>query len=258
MMKFQPTYKSTHVEQLAVSPGQMILSKDSLYFDTPGEKRVRVIGGQFEEDITASVGPVIDDFVAVPQPGIREVGAAIPSISLSANIVRKTNPIIVARIVTLPSTVLAEADNSPEGGAISVIDSEGVDNGVREYQCFVEDDQQFTAAATLRYEFVWPAFIGAVDSPTPNTAILQSLKKYVVKKSSISHNFAMKNKYMCAVFPASWGEIKSIVDPSGHDLTHLFNRSTVELEQGSYSQEYNVYVFSAVNSFDGFLVNLIF
>ena len=193
--------------------------------------------------------PGISLFTATPTPfGLKEVGQTISSVNLSGTIVKGTHDIRLARLIRLPDTLLTENVSIPNGGTVSITDSVGVDNGIREYRCYVEDTTGLTAFTDMRFEFVWPVYVGSINGTTITTPELQLLQKKVVKKSDLAHSYTHANQRMCGCFPVSWGLPSAIKDGNGLSMKQMMRQSNLTFTSGPYSQQYTVFIFDVANT----------
>jgi len=198
--------------------------------------------------------PSITSFTASPTAfGLKEIGQAISTITLTANVVKGTNDISTAKIIRLPNTNSPLITNSnANGGTVTITDPVGIDTGIREYRCQVEDVKGLTAIVDMKFEFVWSAYTGSVSVPNPTAPTIQAMTKHIVKPQNVTHSYTHTGQYMAGAFPTTWGMPTAIRDNNGIDYLDYFTTSTVTLVAGSYAQAYNVFVFSMANTFTNY------
>jgi len=197
--------------------------------------------------------PVIVSFTAEPDEfGLKEVGEAISSVTLTVEVEKGENDIRSVHIISLPDTLLTEDLSITDSGTVSITDSVGMDQGIREYRCLVEDVKGITQAAYKKFEFVCPAYTGSVNTATPAVPVLQALDKHLVNKSNVAHSYTHIGKRMCGCFPVEWGMPIAIRDDNGNDYLALFTHTVQEFTLGLHDVDYNVFVYSMANMSDEF------
>lgn len=114
-------------------------------------------------------------------------------------------------------------------------------------QVKVEDGKSLVTANSLALTFVYPYYHGSIaDGTVVNDAVIQGLTKDVSIKGTKTYNYNTSNSCMVIAYPASYGNIRTIIDPNGFDITGSFTKSQVAVTANdSTSQTYNVYVSSA-------------
>ena len=114
-------------------------------------------------------------------------------------------------------------------------------------QVKVEDGKSLVTANSLALTFVYPYYHGSIaDGTVVNDAAIRGLTKDVSIKGTKTYNYNTSNSCMVIAYPASYGNISTIIDPNGFDITGSFTKSQVAVTANdSTSQTYNVYVSSA-------------
>ena len=114
-------------------------------------------------------------------------------------------------------------------------------------QVKVEDGKSLVTANSLALTFVYPYYHGSIaDGTVVNDTVIQGLTKDVSIKGAKTYNYNTSNSCMVIAYPASYGNIQTIIDPNGFDITGSFTKSQVAVTANdSTSQTYNVYVSSA-------------
>ena len=114
-------------------------------------------------------------------------------------------------------------------------------------QVKVEDGKSLVTANSLALTFVYPYYHGSIaDGTVVNDTVIQGLTKDVSIKGTKTYNYNTSNSCMVIAYPASYGNIRTIIDPNGFDITGSFTKSQVAVTANdSTSQTYNVYVSSA-------------
>jgi len=209
--------------------------------------------------LSPDVHPEIDTFTSTPTAfGLKEVGQVISSVTLTAEVIKGTNNIKSVKIIRMPNTTLTENLSIPNGGDVSITDSVGLDNGVREYRCFVEDTEGLTATSDMKFEFVFPVLVGSVTDAVPSEPTLKALSHVLTGKRNILHAYTHTNQRMCMCVPTTWGLPIVIKDGNGLILSQMLTQTTMTLTFGSHSQSYNVFVFNVSNTVDNYTLNFTF
>ena len=99
--------------------------------------------------------------------------------------------------------------------------------------------------------FYDPTFYGVLDVNyelnTENSALITNQnKKLLANKNNVSCSYTAKDQYPFFAYPASYGNLTSIVDSSNLDFTNDFNKTTMNLNVKSGTVSYNIYVLKNV------------
>ena len=99
--------------------------------------------------------------------------------------------------------------------------------------------------------FYDPTFYGVLDVNyelnTENSALITNQnKKLLANKNNVSCSYTAKDQYPFFAYPASYGDLTSIVDSSNLDFTNDFNKTTMNLNVKSGTVSYNIYVLKNV------------
>ena len=89
---------------------------------------------------------------------------------------------------------------------------------------------------TKTIDFILPFHYGVSDSPTITD--FDGLTKDLKKKGDKSYKFTTDNQHMVVAYDASYGNLKSIIDPNGFEVISGWNVSELEVN----GQTYKVYV----------------
>ena len=93
---------------------------------------------------------------------------------------------------------------------------------------------------------------GAIDKDTTvDEAAVKNTTKLVQTKANRSLTFNSDNQRLMIAYPASYGQISSIMDPNGFNITDTFTRYMISMRFGDDDIQYFVYVneASTVNNF---------
>ena len=96
------------------------------------------------------------------------------------------------------------------------------------------------------------------DGATIDEALVTGLTKKVEAKGNKNVSYTCNNQCMVFAYPASYGNLKKIIDPNNFDVTGTFAKSTVNITTAdSQSTAYNVYVNEA-STVSGFTMSFQF
>lgn len=99
-----------------------------------------------------------------------------------------------------------------------------------------------------------PMFWGMLNSATPNATMIKALGKQIVAKGAQTAYFTGSNKFVCFAYPASYGELKSIVDVKlGYEYLNGFKKFYLQnVDLDGRTDNYNVYVQQNATTLNNF------
>ena len=89
-----------------------------------------------------------------------------------------------------------------------------------------------SVSASKTLSFIQAYFYGASNSAT--VADFTELNKVVTAKGQKTYNFTTNNQYMVFAYDSSYGNIKTILDGNGFDVTDGWSKTTVTVDGFSY------------------------
>ena len=93
------------------------------------------------------------------------------------------------------------------------------------------------------FTFVDPYFYGILDTnATPASADITNKTKAVASKGNKTYSFTCTAKFPFVAYPASYGNLKSILDGNGFENLTDFTKHTVTLAVTSGNVSYNIYI----------------
>lgn len=93
------------------------------------------------------------------------------------------------------------------------------------------------------FTFVDPYFYGILDTnTTPTSGDITNKTKAVASKGNKTYSFTCTAKFPFIAYPASYGNLKSILDGNGFENLTDFTKHTVTLSITSGNVSYNVYI----------------
>ena len=115
----------------------------------------------------------------------------------------------------------------------------------------VSDSQNSVTATGGSFTFVDPFFWGVVAPETPVTSeMVTGLTKVVQTKGSKTFTYTTNNQCMVIAYPASYGDLKSALDPNKFENISSYTKTTLDVTVTSGSVSYNVYVKEASTASD--------
>lgn len=210
--------------------------------------------------VAPAQAPGVSAFTAAPAFGLKEIGVPIGAVNLNAVVTRGTADIVSATIERVsPPDVIATNTAVAMGGVVSGVDSTGIDNGTRVYRLTVVDVAERTTVREGTFEFVYPALIGSVPTTTPIEEQIQEMAgRQIVKRSTRTQPITHTASRICGAFPSTWGEVTRILDGNQFNVTGGFVKTSMMLNFGPYSTEYNVYVATTATTFTDFIMTFVF
>lgn len=184
-----------------------------------------------------------------PNGGTYEIGTAVPTVSISATGVRQSDKIQQVRIYKDGTAVVTQANEGTGNCTATYTDTNITQKTV--YKADVYDGTNTVASAQTTFNFVRPAFVGALASDKSLDAItstdVNGLSKKVMSPANIVNSFTLKAQRMCIALPTGW-TLKNIMDPNGFDITKSFAHGVVKVMCADNSEvNYTVYVSDATD-----------
>lgn len=187
--------------------------------------------------------PVVS-FAANPGGGIKEKGAVLENIALTATITKKSEDIKKVEFLN-GSAVLHTVSVPKAGGGKESYTWPGPLNTDVTLKARVTDAKDSTVDSnTIGYTFVYPIYIGALDAAVADPAAdqIKAMEKRVVAKSNQQYAYTITDKRMCIACPPGM-TVRQILDPNGFDSTSAFDVQKVSVTgMDGTAQEYTVYV----------------
>jgi hypothetical protein len=105
-------------------------------------------------------------------------------------------------------------------------------------------DETTTLSASFAINYVDPIFWGIADkNETPTSSQIVGLTKVIEAKGNKTYNFTTVGKqHPIFAYPASYGNLKSILDSNGYEYIDDFQKYTINVAVASGTVSYNVYI----------------
>lgn len=179
-----------------------------------------------------------------PNGGTYEIGTSVPSITINATGIRQSDIIQNVKIYKNNAVVVTQEHNKEGNCAATYADTNISEKTT--YKADVYDGTNTVTSATTTFNFVRPAFVGALASDktldTINSDDINGLTKKVMSPANIVNTFTLNTQRMCLALPTGW-TVKSIMDPNGFDITKSFASGTLKVTCADGNEvSYTVYV----------------
>lgn len=180
-----------------------------------------------------------------PNGGTYERGTSVTVTALKVNATKKSSA-IASVVAKNGSTVLATVtDGVANGGSFNCLPAEGITlTSNTTFTGVVTDvDGGSASANSATFTFIDPYYYGVVADGTVMTSdIVKSLSKDVKTKGNKTYKYTTAGECMVIAYPASYGALKSALDPNKFENISSFTQSTVTIETIGGNVEYYVYV----------------
>lgn len=204
-------------------------------------------GTQVEDLLFKLLHPYVQptiNYSCNPNGGTYEIGTTVSSVSISATGVRQSDKIQLVRIYKDGAVVVTQENEGTGNCTASYNDTNITQRTV--YKADVYDGTNTVSSAQTTFNFVRPAFVGAlaadktIDNITSDD--INGMSKKVMSPANISNSFNLSAQRMCIALPTGW-TLKNIVDPNGFDITASFASGIIKVTCADGSEvNYNVYV----------------
>lgn len=118
--------------------------------------------------------------------------------------------------------------------------------GVLEYE--KSDSTSASVEKTATYTFVMASYYGAVTTAPTDKAGIIALTKNVKNTKAQTATFTLSNQRSCYAYPASFGNLTSIVDANNFQYINSYTKTTVTVD----GTNYNVYTLTDPVTATGF------
>lgn len=196
------------------------------------------------------VAPVINSFTSSPNGGTFEKGTTQNITQFTLSVTTKSDEITQVDISDVGRQTGLYLDGRTEVLPIPKTVTEN-----KYFTLSIKDARNKTYTKNSgTFNFVYPYYHGAMGATeTISEAIVTSLTKRVEAKGNKTYSFTTDNQKMVFAYPASYGNLKKIVDPNGFDNTATFTKNVMNITGlDGTAQSYNVYVANDPSSVTAF------
>lgn len=167
-----------------------------------------------------------------PATTVYKKGSSIASVTMTATVTKKSNPITAVEFYV--GGVLVDTQTGATGGTFTYTRTTAITSDTT-FKVIVRDGTS-SPEASKSVVFVNPYYYGASSSATVTDTT--GLSELVETKGNKTKAYTLSNEYAVFMYPASYGNLKSILDPNNFENLADFNKSTATIDSVSY----NVYV----------------
>jgi hypothetical protein len=176
--------------------------------------------------------------------GVYEKGSSV-SINSAALLVQKTSQdlkevVLKKNGATLSTLTEFNLENSQY--SINFNLSENLDGQTDvTYTVEVVDETDEIVRSSQRYTFVYPYYIGCLDTKIAiSPADISSLNKRVAAKGNFAQSYITNNQYPVVAYPKAYGRLSSITDHNG--FVQAWDSSIITLDINGEQIEYYLYI----------------
>jgi len=211
-------------------------------------KNVDVIGKDAALDTLFNIqaqAPLIS-LTANPVNTLREFGNNVPSVILSANTTKKTNPILSVYFERNGSLLHQVLIPSANGGTEVFTENNPI--AINTTFRAVVSDGTLTGSSSLTFNFVYPFYWG-VGAKALTALQIQALTKAIETKANKVVITSPTSQVYYFAFPKSYGLLTSILDKNGFETIsgYTLTEKTFTMLDGT-TQAYYVYEFNSITT----------
>ena len=247
--------------ELSFSSDTKFVETEGTMVDLSGLKAGTVITGWTDHKVLQAAlfpatSPSITSFT--PASTVNEVGTEVGTVTLSASVIKKTNPITSVTFYANDVAIETITTDVENGGTFTKdYDFEtNVDTDV-EFKVVVSDGVLTDATKSSTFSFVRNGFYGTDTDATPLTTsdqvrALTSVKN-VKKGSTFNIQVPVGANKVVISYPSTLGDLKSVkfVESMNAEISSVFNKTAIQVEGANAytSTEYNVYQYVPATPF---------
>lgn len=173
-----------------------------------------------------------------PPFGSYEIGNDLKLIALTANVIKKSNPITAIRIKNGASIVTSFTNNIVNGGYFTYTPPSPISITSNTTYTLEVDDGSSTTTISGTFNLIEAMYSGTT-STTPSSATISELNKIIKTKSSQIISFTTSLGHAVFAYPQSYGELTSIIDPNNFECIKGFNKIIITVNNASYYMYYS-------------------
>lgn len=194
-------------------------------------------------------------FSTNPGAQVREFGNPIAELTLTAKTTKKSKPITEVKFFRGSELIETVASPTAGGGTETFKVTEAVEANTT-FKATVNDGQTNVTSNTVSFTFVYPMYVGNVKAASPDASEIQAMEKLIITKpSSRSKSNTLTDARFCIAYPASYGNLKSVLDANQFEIIDDFVKETKKMTGlDGTAQDYNIYTFKNVVTMTDFTV----
>lgn len=193
-------------------------------------------------------------FSATPTNRVIELGNLV-DVVLTANITKMSNDITKIEFLQGSSVILTDTNHSTGGIVTHTVNDLGLTSSFR---VRVNDGKNNIQSSQITYNFIYPAYVGLIDTDTPSEDVIKSLTKLIQLPANYTYTSPQfTKKRICMACPPGW-ILSSIKDGNGFENFSSFTQLKVSITGlDGTAKEYTVY-FNGISSQNaGFIMTFI-
>lgn len=168
-----------------------------------------------------------------PSTVLYEKGTTISTLTLSASATKKSENIASIKFYQGSTLLETITDGVASGGNFTCSEDIAAFSTDTTFKASVTDSVTgSTVDSTKTVEFIVPFYYG--NSDTDTISALTGLTKDLSKKGSKTYTYTASNKYLCILYPSSYGTLSSIKDSNNFENIGNFNTDTVTIGDDTY------------------------
>lgn len=183
-----------------------------------------------------------------PNGGTFEKGTSVSVTALKVTATKKSSAIASVVAKQGSTTITTITEGVAEGGTFNCLPAEGITlTADATFTGTVTDvDGGSASASSTKFTFIDPYYYGVVADGTAITSdVIKSLTKDVKAKGNKNYTYTTEGECMVIAYPASYGELKSAVDPNGFENIASYTKHEVTVTTASGDVAYYAYVKTA-------------
>ena len=171
-------------------------------------------------------------------------GTSIGSTLLSLGITKKSKDIV--RVDYKRNGSIIHTNSTPNNTSDSWTDSTPITDTTT-FKCTVNDGRTDTDSNTITFSAVYQMYQGKVasDVTSPNESQIKANSEIVKTKQNIVQAFTLANEKAIFAYPVGYGNLASIIDHNGFNITNSFTKTTIGVTMNDNTvQVFNVYTMN--------------
>ena len=194
--------------------------------------------------------------VTNPNKTTYEKGETATIKNITVNITLGSNPIKIVKLFVNGEQVQSQTPLETEGTTSVVFElNKSINSSKKEgyYRVVVEDEKGYNITINSKaINFYYPSYYGITSESTTLNSLTESaikgMTKKVEAKGDKTHTYTTEQQRMIYAYPKSYGELTSIVDMNGFNVTGSFEKKTISINTADGKQDYYVYMNNASTS----------
>jgi hypothetical protein len=194
--------------------------------------------------------------VTNPNKTVYEKGETATIKNITINITLGSNPIKIVKLFVNGEQVQSQTPINTEGTTSVVFElNESINDSKKEghYRVVIEDEKGYSITINSKaINFYYPSYYGIASENTTLDSLTESLIKGMTKKVEAkgdkTYAYTTEQQHMIYAYPKSYGELASIIDMNGFNVTGSFEKKIISINTADGMQDYYVYMNNASTS----------